>query len=255
MSLRLSRVWKSEPLAGARPPFLQGVDFSMEAGAHVGVLGPSKSENTALLRLMCGTEFADSGKIERPERISWPVPQAGIFISTSTLAMNIRFVARLYGIRDDHFPRRVIEMVQLMEFANRPLKDCPGSVKQRLALALAIGMDFDIYLFDGSLTPVDKEFKKSAAEIVASAMAPRGFVLASKTPGEIEQNCESVYVLADGQLRFFAQTAEGVQYFKNLEAERKERESPGQADADEDADSIGSDDVDMIGVAVGSAVE
>lgn len=255
MSLKLSRIWKSESHAGARPPMLRDVDFFMESGSHVGILGASKSDTSMLLRLMCGTEIADSGKIERPEGISWPIPQSSIFTVSSTPAINIRFMARLYGVRDDSFPRRVVELAQITDFANKPLKDSPGYVRQRLALALPIAMDFEIYLFDGSLTPVDKDFKKTAAEIVSAATASRGFVLATNIPAEVEQNCESVYVLADGALRFFAQAAEGVQYYKEILAEAKEREARGEAESVETVDSEQQDDIDVIGTAVGSVVE
>jgi ABC-type polysaccharide/polyol phosphate transport system ATPase subunit len=144
-------------------------------------------------------------------------------------------------------------MVGIAEFLNTPLGECPKLVKPRLAFALATALEFDVYLFDGSLAPVDKEFKEKAAEIVANRMLGRGYVLASAAPPEAEKNCDSVYVLESGQASFFADAKEGVEHFKQLLAAEKQKQvlekgkEKGETDDDE-ADAIG--DIDLTAAAI-----
>jgi len=177
-------------------------------------------------------------------------------VAAHTLARNVRFIARLYGIDDETLPRRITEMVGLTEFLNTPLAKCPKLAKPRLAFALGVGLEFDVYLFDGSFGPTDKPFKPKAAEISAARTAGRGIVLATSIPAEVEQNCESVYVLEEGRATYFAHTAEGVERFKQLVGTDKKKGKVGAARQDEDEDEDeGLSDVDMLGAAVADALE
>ncbi|HEY6578828.1 MAG TPA: ATP-binding cassette domain-containing protein [Rhizomicrobium sp.] len=253
MTIRLADIHVAGSFAEARRPLFADLHLEIPDGARVGVLGAPKSGKTTLLRLMCGTMAADRGFVERTSRVSWPIPLATFLVPASTVAQNIRFVARLYGVAGDEFPRSTAKMAALAEFLNTPLKKCPKFVKPRLALALGIGLDFDIYLFDGSFAPADKEFKEQAAQIVAERMQGRGFVLATGAAAEVEKNCDSVYILESGQVKYFADAKEGVEYFKQLLAAEKEKQAAavekGAADAGEGEDE-GLGDIDMLGAAI-----
>ena len=241
-------------------PDAEGLLFdglSLHIGNHsrVGILGTSKSGKTTLLRLICGTKLADDGMVKRDCRVSWPIPLNSFLVAGHTLARNVRFIARLYGLDEDNLPRRVAEMVDLTEFLNTPLSKCPKTAKARLAFAIGVGLDFDLYLFDGSFAPADKPFKEKAAEISAARTAGRAIVVATSVPAEVEQNCESVYVLEQGRATYFAETSQGIEHFKRLLAmEKKQDKGAGKRDLGED-DEDGLGDVDIMGAAVASAID
>jgi capsular polysaccharide transport system ATP-binding protein len=257
MSIRFRNLRKFATHAGANQPLLDGVDFFTDRGMHVGILGGAKAGKSTMLRLICGTDFADSGAIERSGRISWPIPLSTFLTTSSTVAMNIRFMARLYGVKDEAFPRRTAEMLDFAEFLNVPLKNCPKFVKPRLALAIPIGIGFDIYLFDQSFAPVDKEFREMAKELIVERISGSGYVLATSNPGEVEQNCNSVYVLDSGRARYFEAAKDGVEHFKKqLKAERQKEGASEGVDGvsdNDDADDVG--EIDVLGTAVTSVIE
>jgi len=258
MSIRLHNICKPASYAGAPGPLFDGLDLEVEEGTRVGILGAAKSGKSTLLRLICGTEIPDGGRVEVTSRVSWPLPMNTFLAATSTVIVNIRFMARLYGIRDEAFPRRIADMVEISDFLNVPLHKCPKFVKPRLALAIGIGMEFDIYLFDGVFAAADKEFKKKATEIVAERMATRGYVLATSLPAEVERNCDSAYVLEAGRARYFAQAKEGVEYFKELLAAQKQKQDAGGEDPIRPGEDEGEDeagDIEILGTAIGSAIE
>lgn len=249
-------------VAGARgqtTPLFDGLSLRVEDGSRIAVLGAAKSGKSTLLRLICGTKVPDEGMIKRNGRVSWPIPLSSFLVSGHTLARNVRFIARLYGLDDETLPRRIAEMVELTEFLNTPLSKCPRMAKSRLAFALGVGLDFDLYLFDGSFAPADKPFKEKAAEISAARTAGRAIIVATSVPAEVEQNCESVYVLEQGRATYFAEAAEGVEYFKQLLGMDKKKKGRGRAagrDEDEDQDQdedLG--DVDILGAAVADALD
>lgn len=257
MSIRFHGVRKLASHPGATQPLLDDLEFCIEAGTRVAVLGSAKSGKTTLLRMMCGTESGDGGLIERSGRVSWPIPLSTFLMTSSTVATNIRFVARLYGVADPEYPRRIAEMFDFAEFLNVSLKKCPNFVRQRLPLAIPLGIGFDFYLFDKSLVPVDKEFKERAKALVAARTAGCGCVLVTNNPGEVEESFDSVYVLEAGRARYFAETKAGVEYFKGLlKAEKGKLDVPQAArgsDEEDDADGIG--DMDVIGTAMAAVLE
>lgn len=255
MSVTLDQV----RMAGAagQAVLFDGLSLHIDDHSRVGILGTAKSGKSTLLRLICGTKSPEEGAVRREGRISWPIPLSSFFALGQSVARNARFIARLYGIDDENFPRRIAEMVDLGEFLNTPLAKCPRSAKPRLAFALGVGLDFDVYLFDGSFSATDKPYKEKAAEISAARTAGRTVVLATSNPAEVEQNCESVYVLEKGRATYFAVASEGVEHFKELMKAEKKKDKPGagKRDADEDEDEGGLSDAEMLGAAVGVALE
>jgi capsular polysaccharide transport system ATP-binding protein len=241
--------------AGQTMPLFDGLSLHVGDRSRVGVLGTSKSGKTTLLRLICGTKAPDYGTVTRDVRVSWPIPLSSFLVGTHTLARNIRFIARLYGINDEDLSRRIAEMVELTEFLNTPLSKCPKTVRPRLAFALGVGLDFDLYLFDGSFAPADKPFKEKAAEISTARMAGRGFVVATSVPAEVEKNCESAYVLEAGRATYFARAKDAVEHFKQLLAAENRKEQGEGGKPGEAAEEEGLGDVDILGAAVADALD
>jgi len=149
-------------------------------------------------------------------------------------------------------------LADIAEFLNVQLQKCPKFVKPRLAFGLGVGLDFDTYLFDGSLTPCDKDFKARAAEIVGEKLKGCGYVVATANPKEVEKSCDSVYVLEAGQARYFDVMAEGMEYFKQLLAAQKQKaaaeEGAKEAEAGED-EIEGPGDLDIAAAAIVDEIE
>jgi capsular polysaccharide transport system ATP-binding protein len=256
MSIRLTDVYVSVPHKGAKLPILKGLSLEVPDGARIAILGLPKSGKTTLLRTMCGTMTADLGRVENTSRTSWPIPLTTFMAGSGIVARNIRFLAKLYGVSDESFPRRVAEMLEIGEFLNVPLDKCPKMVKPRLAFGLAIGLDFDIYLFDGALAPPDKDFKPRWTKTLAERLNGRGYVLATANPKEVEQNSDSVYVLEAGRARYFGVVTEGMEYFKELlEAQKQQAAVVKETKRTEEEDEEGLGDIDVLAAAVTDEVE
>lgn len=254
MSILVENVRMPGDPSGPKRPLFDGLCLEIGDSGRVGVLGSRRSGKSTLLRLICGTKLPEQGVVRRNVRVSWPIPLAGFMLGTHSVARNIRFIGRLYGVEDEGLARRIAELVEIEQFLNTPLGKCPKFVKPRLAFAMGIGLDFDLYLFDGSFAPGDKPFKEKAAEISAARTAGRGYVLATSIPAEVERNCESAYVLEGGRATYFADANVAVEHFKELLAEENQKQQGGGQkafEADDGDEALG--DVDIVGAAVADA--
>ncbi len=232
MSVRLDNVTKVINLRGAPHRLFDGLNLEIDDGERVAVLGLPKSGKTTLLQVICGTARLDGGRIRRDMSISWPIPLINFIWQPSSLAWNIRSVARMYGVKGDDFPDRVAELGGFTKFLNLPLGACPPFVRQQLGFALGIAMDFDLYLFDNQIVPQRKEFKEEAFEHFQERTAGKAVLLATGKAQWVAGEWDSAYVLERGQLTRFPEVKECLEYFKSLEKAEAERQKAMSEDQD-----------------------
>ena len=207
------------------------LNFRIEAGERAAILGAPKSGKSSLLRLICGTDIADIGEIERTSSVSWPIPLGEFLVGYSTVATNIRFVMRLYGVDSDETLFRIADLADISEFLNRRLADCPRYVKTRVAWALGVGLGFDVCLFDERVaSSLDKEFRPRALEILKALSSQKTIVVATSQPKEVADLCDTVFVLNDRKLTLYRDAKEGLAQFKAL-MDKNAEDGPDLPDA------------------------
>jgi capsular polysaccharide transport system ATP-binding protein len=254
MTIRLENLRMGVRTKDGSCNLFDGLDLCIEPGAHVGILGLPKSGKTTLLRLMSGTEWNYAGRITHGMTCSWPIPFESFFLSSSSIAWGLRWVARLYGVKDPNFAGRVAGMAQAGPFINMTQSECPGPVRQQLAFALPLALDFDLYLFDNICVPGSKEYKEIGKKLLADRTAGRAIVIATGNEGEVAAYCQSAYVLENGQGRYFPDVQEGVKYFKELkkaeEAKQKLAAEKGQREEEASALDFEAGGLDVLGAAI-----
>jgi spermidine/putrescine transport system ATP-binding protein len=149
------------------------VTLNIHAGSFVTLLGPSGAGKSTILRMIGGFELPDRGRIliGGNEVTNLPpyrrdvntVFQSYALFPHMTVAENVAF-----GLRQDHVPfeeRRVrvrgaLEMVQLLEYANRKPAQLSGGQQQRVALARALIKRPSVLLLDEPLAALDRKLRQ-----------------------------------------------------------------------------------------------
>lgn len=155
--LSVEGVSKSYPEAKGHRQVLQGIDFEVEAGACVALLGRSGSGKSTLLNLLAGIDRADQGRIRIAGQDIGALGEPGLtllrrrdigfiyqffnLIPTLTLAENLALPLELNGLPGRERQARVFAMLERVGLSGRE-KAFPdqlsGGEQQRVAIARAI---------------------------------------------------------------------------------------------------------------------
>jgi capsular polysaccharide transport system ATP-binding protein len=228
MSIELHDVTKGVLLNRKRRPLFKHLDFWMEDGERVAVLGPKGSGKSMILAIICGAEPVDEGWVSCTSRVSWPIPQSSFFTNTTPVITNIRFVARLYGVDRDRFVREIAELAGIEAHLNERLGQCPRFVRAQLAFALSMWFDFDIYLFDERVMTTPKPFRARAMQIMQARLRGKGLLLTTSSTKLAMEYCETAFVIDGGRAEHYTDMKAAVKHYdsldKNLGVETEEEE-------------------------------
>jgi ABC-type protease/lipase transport system fused ATPase/permease subunit len=206
---------------GQRPPVIKGVSLTLAPGQCLGLIGPSASGKTTLLRLMLGLRTPSAGtvRLDGVDLGAWPreqligavgyLPQ-DVELFAGTVAHNI---ARLGEIDSE----RVIEAARLAG-VHEMIRGLPnayetevgesgcglsGGQRQRIALARAVYGDPKLVLLDEPNANLDSEGEEAlSAAIDHLKQAGTTVVLVSHRPS-LMRCADKLAVLRDGALDLF----------------------------------------------------
>ncbi len=168
--LRLSGLSKRYGAALALAP----TDLEIEAGEFLTLLGPSGSGKTTLLNLTAGYVEPSSGRIFIGGRDVTDVParrrnigmvfQSYALFPHMNVAQNVGYGLTVRRLPKSEIGRRVADilaLLQLAEFAARPVQQLSGGQQQRVALARALVIEPDMLLMDEPLGALDKQLRRT----------------------------------------------------------------------------------------------
>lgn len=161
---------------------LSGVDFAIEPGEFVGLLGPNGSGKTTLIRAILGLVPPRAGRILVLGRDAARGNPAVGYLPQVRGAADLRlsgwdFVASAAGGHRWGLPRLsaverrdvagALDMVGATALARRPLGELSGGERQRLLLSQALLGRPELLLLDEPLVNLDPTHQRGVVELVA----------------------------------------------------------------------------------------
>ncbi len=153
---------------------LKGVSLEIRRGEFFSLLGPSGCGKTTLLRILAGFEYADSGEVRlRGQDVSQLPPnqrsvntvfQNYALFPHMSVADNVAFGLKMRKIPANEIKERVgkvMEMVEIGQFAARKPQQLSGGQRQRVALARALVNEPQVVLLDEPLSALDRKLRMS----------------------------------------------------------------------------------------------
>ena len=200
--ITLTQVSKAYRTTRGMHVVLSNLSAEFASGRNIGIIGRNGAGKSTLMRLISGAEWPDSGTVVRRARVSWPVGFSGGFSGSLTGAENARFVARIYGMPTDRVLAFVIEFSELGEYFDMPVKTYSSGMRARLAFALSMAIDFDVYLVDEITAVGDAHFQRKCRSAFEDRRDRATLIIVSHDLTTIRSYCDSCAVLRQGQLQF-----------------------------------------------------
>ena len=157
---------------------VSGVDFAIAPGELVTLLGPSGCGKTTTLRAIAGLENPSSGSIRLNGETVWsdrprkniPAENRGVSMVFQSYAIwphmtvfeNVAYGLRVRKASAANITanvNRVLDMVQMGAYADRPSSNLSGGQQQRVAVARAIAFSPTVVLFDEPLSNLDARLR------------------------------------------------------------------------------------------------
>jgi capsular polysaccharide transport system ATP-binding protein len=201
--IQLSHVSKSFRRDGVTRHILHDVCFDLPPDRNIAILGRNGAGKSTLMRMIAGTLQPDRGQILRHRRVSWPMGFAGSFHPALTGAQNTRFVGRIYGRDTGALEEYVQGFAELGAFYHLPVGTYSSGMKARLAFALSMGIDFQVYLVDEVIGVGDTAFRRKCAAAFRQRMDRARVLMISHSAPTLRQFCDAGLVIEAGRLTFF----------------------------------------------------
>ena len=191
---------------------VQDLSIQVEEGRICGFLGPNGSGKTTTLRMLCGLLTPDSGSgtclgfdiLAQADAIkvrTGYMTQRFSLYEDLTLAENLQFTARVYGL--DRRAERVDVALSRLGLTNRRDQlagELSGGWKQRLALASATLHEPRLLLLDEPTAGVDPKARRDFWDEI-HALAAKGLtVLVSTHYMDEAERCHEIAYISYGRL-------------------------------------------------------
>lgn len=214
--IRLEHVTKAYPFGKGKREVLKDINFTLQKGEKIGILGRNGAGKSTLVRVLGGAEKPTSGKITKNMSISWPLAFSGAFQGSLTGVDNVHFVCRIYN-KDYHEAMMMVEsFAELGKYLYEPVKVYSSGMKARLAFAISMAVDFDCYLIDEVISVGDASFKQKCQIELFEKRAHKSMILVSHELNIVKQYCDKAAILKAGEMTVYENMDEAFEVYKML---------------------------------------
>ena len=152
---------------------LDKIDFNLESGEIVGLIGPSGSGKSTLIKTMLGMEKADEGealvlnyKMPKREILSniGYMAQSDALYEMLTGYENLEFFGKMKGVPSDKLKKEIEYIAEIVDLTNdlkKLVSKYSGGMKRRLSLAIALIGSPELLILDEPTVGIDPSLRKN----------------------------------------------------------------------------------------------
>lgn len=183
---------------------LKDIDFKVEKGDRVGILGLNGAGKSTLLKVIAGVFKPTEGEVIRHGRIV-PLLELGAgFDPQYTGAENIYLYSAVLGYSKEFVKEKfddIVKFAELEQFIDVPIKNYSSGMKSRLGFAIATQVEPDILILDEVLSVGDAKFRKKSENKIMSMFKTNVTVLfVSHSLEQVQRLCNKAILLEKGKL-------------------------------------------------------
>jgi ABC-2 type transport system ATP-binding protein len=191
------------------------VSFAIAAGETFGLLGPNGAGKTTSISMACGLLRPDAGEVTvagHPMDIDGLEAKAAVGLVPQDIALydelsaaeNLRFFARLQGLRGKELEARIEEVLDVVGLADRAkdrIESYSGGMKRRANIAVGLLHRPQLLVLDEPTVGVDPQSRNAILESVEALSAEGMSVLyTTHYMEEAERLCDRIGIIDAGRL-------------------------------------------------------
>lgn len=198
-------------------PLLKNINFTLEKGEHLSVMGESGCGKSTLLKVIYGLLDLQEGSIFwNKDKVLGPsfqlipgmqnfkyVAQDFDLMPYTTVSDNIsKFLSRFYPKESKRRTRELLEVIEMTEFADVKVKTLSGGQQQRVAIARALAKEPDLLLLDEPFGQIDNFKKRSLRRMLFSYLKEKNIscIVATHDAEDALSFADKMIAIRDGKV-------------------------------------------------------
>ena len=199
---------------------LRDIDFEIERGETVGIIGRNGSGKSTLLEIICDTLNPTTGEVRVNGRVAALLELGAGFNPEFTGRENVMMNAAIMGIPEERIRERFDEVVafaEIGEHIEQPVKTYSSGMYVRLAFATAIHMEPEILVVDEALAVGDIRFQRKCFRVFENLKQQgRTILFVTHAVELVRSYCDRAIFLERGELRGIGDPREVVYDYLDL---------------------------------------
>ncbi|MDA8901461.1 MAG: ABC transporter ATP-binding protein [Flavobacteriales bacterium] len=196
---------------------LRNLNFEVQKGDILGVLGKNGSGKSTLLRTIAGIYLPDEGEMNVNGTVSSMLTLSSGFKEDLTGVENIFLIGVVTGFTEKEIKAKfaeIVEFSELEDFIYQPVKSYSSGMKARLGFSIAISLKRDIMLVDEILGVGDFKFReKSRKKMIELIKSDITVVLVSHDSETIKEYSNKCIWIHEGELKAAGETDEMMKLY------------------------------------------
>ncbi|MEP0752684.1 ABC transporter ATP-binding protein [Trichocoleus sp. Lan] len=182
---------------------LRDINLEVPKGQALGIVGRNGSGKSTLLQIIVRTITPTTGEVRVNGRISALLELGSGFNPEFTGRQNVFFNGQLLGLERKHIEAKFDEIAafaDISDFMEQPVKTYSSGMFVRLAFAVAISVEPDIFIVDEALAVGDEAFQRKCFGRI-QALQERGVTIlfVSHSAPSVIGLCRSAVLLDKGE--------------------------------------------------------
>ncbi|WP_426155070.1 ABC transporter ATP-binding protein [Pseudomonas sp. TSRC2-2] len=204
---------------------LRDVDFEIQPGEAVGIVGVNGAGKSTLLKMITGTTQPTCGHIHLQGRVAALLELGMGFHPDFTGRQNAVMAGQLLGMQVEEIDALMPQIegfAEIGEAIDHPVRTYSSGMQMRLAFSVATARRPDILIVDEALSVGDAYFQHKSFERIRSfRRAGTTLLIVSHDRSAIQSICDSAILLENGRLAMRGKPEEVMDYYNAMLAQRE----------------------------------
>lgn len=201
---------------------LKDINFEIEQGDAVGIIGRNGAGKSTLLKILSRVTTPTTGRINIKGRVASLLEVGTGFHPELTGRENIYLNGAILGMRKKEIDRKLEEIIDFSgveRYIDTPVKRYSSGMYVRLAFAVAAHLESEILIVDEVLAVGDAEFQKKCLGKMGEVSKGEGrtVLFVSHNMAAVKELCSNTLILKNGENAFFGKVIDGISNYIQID--------------------------------------